>query len=46
MSSFWITGLVVTATYTANLVTTLATEKPEVPYKTLDDVAADDGFTL
>ena len=46
MSFFWLTGMVVTTTYTANLIATLAPQKPKVPYKTLDDVAADDGFTL
>ena len=40
MSFFWLMGLVVTATYNANLVATLATQKPKVPYKTLDNVAA------
>ena len=46
MSFFWLMVLVVTATYNANLVGTLATQKPKVPYKTLDNVAADEGFTL
>ena len=46
MSFFWLTGMVVTTTYTANLIATLAAQKPKVPYKTLDNVAADDGFTL
>ena len=46
MSFLWLTFLVVAATYTANLVATLATQKPKVPYKTLDEVAVDDEFTL
>ena len=46
MSFLWLTFLVVASTYTANLVATLATQKPKVPYKTLDEVAEDDGFTL
>lgn len=46
MSLFWLTALVLTATYTANLVATLATKKPVVPYRTLDDVAEDNGLTL
>ena len=46
MSFLWLTFLVVAATYTANLVATLSTQKPKVPYKTLDEVAEDDKFTL
>ena len=46
MSFLWMTFTVAAATYTANLVATLATQKPNVPYKTLDEVAEDNGFTL
>lgn len=46
LSCFWFVTIVIAATYTANLVATLASQKSDAPLKTLDDLTAADGMTV
>ncbi len=43
---FWFVVTIVTATFAANLIATLATQKPPLPYKNLQDLVDDESITL
>ena len=46
LTCFWCVIIVVTATYTANLVATLTGQEARVPFQTLEDVVTSKSLTL